>query len=138
MALPRGRAGNYERYLVPRIFAPWAEDLVEAAALRAGERVLDIACGTGIVARIAARRLGNRGSIVGLDTSAPMLATARVAATAEGAAVEWREGDALDQPFTDGAFEAPAVPTGITVFPRQASRVAGDAPRAETGREDRS
>ena len=73
--------------------------------MRAGERVLDVACGTGIVARIAAHRLGNRGSIVGLDMSAPMLATARAAAIAEGAAVEWPEGDALDQPFTDGAFE---------------------------------
>jgi ubiquinone/menaquinone biosynthesis C-methylase UbiE len=108
---------NYERYLVPRIFAPWAEDLVEAAALRAGERVLDIACGTGIVARIAARRLGNRGSVVGLDTSAPMLATARAAATAEGAAVEWREGDALEQPFANGAFEVALCQQGLQFFP---------------------
>ena len=108
---------NYERYLVPRIFAPWAEDLVETAALRTGERVLDIACGTGIVARIAARRLGNRGSVVGLDPSAPMLAAARAAATAEGVAVEWREGDALDQPFTDGAFEVVLCQQVLQFFP---------------------
>ena len=57
---------NYERYLVPSIFRPWAEDLVEIAALRPGERVLDIACGTGIVARTAARKLGGSGSVVGL------------------------------------------------------------------------
>jgi len=49
---PESVPENYERHLVPRIFAPWAEELVKAAALRAGERVLDIACGTGIVARI--------------------------------------------------------------------------------------
>jgi ubiquinone/menaquinone biosynthesis C-methylase UbiE len=48
---------NYERYLVASIFGLWAEDLVEMAALRPGERVLDIACGTGIVARTAARKL---------------------------------------------------------------------------------
>ena len=108
---------NYERYLVPQIFAPWAEDLVETAALRTGERVLDIGCGTGIVARIAARRLGNRGSVVGLDPSAPMLAAARAAATAEGAAVEWREGDALDQPFTDGAFEVVLCQQVLQFFP---------------------
>lgn len=46
---------HYESYLVPSIFGPWAHDLVEMAALHAGERVLDIACGTGIVARTAAK-----------------------------------------------------------------------------------
>jgi SAM-dependent methyltransferase len=85
---------NYERYLVPSIFAPWAQDLIEAAALRPGERVLDIACGTGIVARTAARALGGS-SVVGLDLSAPMLAAARSAAKAEGVSIEWREGSAV-------------------------------------------
>jgi ubiquinone/menaquinone biosynthesis C-methylase UbiE len=108
---------NYEHHLVPRIFAPWAEDLVEAAALGAGERVLDIACGTGIVARIAARRLANSGSVVGLDTSAPMLAVARTAATAEGVAVEWREGSALKLPFTDNGFEVVLCQQGLQFFP---------------------
>jgi ubiquinone/menaquinone biosynthesis C-methylase UbiE len=75
---------NYERYLVPSIFAPWAFDLVEVAALRPGERVLDIACGTGIVARTAARRLSDSASIVGLDLNAPMLEVARSAAKSEG------------------------------------------------------
>jgi len=79
---------NYERYLVPRIFAPWAHDLIEAAALLPGERVLDIACGTGIVARIAAQALGDRANVVGLDLSAPMLAAAGSAAKAEGVSVE--------------------------------------------------
>jgi methylase of polypeptide subunit release factors len=60
---------NYERYLVPSIFAPWALDLVEVAALRPRERVLDIACGTGIVARTAARRLSDAATVVGLDLS---------------------------------------------------------------------
>src|SRR5262245_63672690 len=64
---------NYERYLVPSIFGPWAEDLVEIAALRPGERVLDIACGTGIVARTGARKLGGSGGVVGLDWSGPVL-----------------------------------------------------------------
>jgi SAM-dependent methyltransferase len=64
---------NYERHLVPSIFAPWARDLIEAAALQPGARVLDIACGTGIVARTAPRTLGDAG-VVGLDLSAAMLA----------------------------------------------------------------
>jgi ubiquinone/menaquinone biosynthesis C-methylase UbiE len=63
------------------------------ATLRSGDRVLDIACGTGIVARTAAKRLGDNGSMVGLDVSGPMLATARTAP--EGAAVEWQEGSAV-------------------------------------------
>ena len=69
--------GNYERYLVPSIFAPWADDLVEMAALEPGQRVLDIACGTGVVARTAARQLGSGSNVTGLDLSAPMLAAAR-------------------------------------------------------------
>jgi ubiquinone/menaquinone biosynthesis C-methylase UbiE len=96
---------NYERYLVPSIFAPWATDLVELAALQPGQRVLDIACGTGIVARTAARRLGGGGNVVGLDVSAPMLAAARSAAAAEGVTIEWREGDALQLPLADKAFD---------------------------------
>ena len=59
-------AENYERNLVPIVFAPWADELVETAALRQGDRVLDVACGTGIVARIAARKLGNTAGVVGV------------------------------------------------------------------------
>ena len=51
---------NYERYLVPNIFEPWARELIELAKLRPGDRVLDVACGTGIVARTAARKYGER------------------------------------------------------------------------------
>lgn len=53
----------YERYLVPAMMRPWAEELVEWLAVAPGERVLDVGCGTGIVARTAAHRLGARGSL---------------------------------------------------------------------------
>jgi ubiquinone/menaquinone biosynthesis C-methylase UbiE len=108
---------NYERYLVPDIFVSWAEDLVEMAALRPGERVLDIACGTGIVARVAARKLGGSGSVLGLDLSAPMLETARAAAAAEGMAVEWREGSAVKLPLPDAAFDVVLCQQGLQFFP---------------------
>ncbi len=65
----------YERYLVPAITALWAADLVERAAPRPGERVLDVACGTGVVARLAAQRVGT-GRVVGLDINSGMLAVA--------------------------------------------------------------
>jgi len=87
------------------------------AALQPGERALDVACGTGIVARTAARRLGSGGSVVGLDLSAPMLAVARSAATAEGVAIEWREGSALQLPLADGAFDVVFCQQGLQFFP---------------------
>ena len=112
---------NYERYLVPSIFAPWAADLVESATLLPGERVLDVACGTGIVARFAARKLGNTGSVTGLDLSAPMLAVARAAATAEGLVVEWREGSAGELPFSDAVFDVVFCQQSFQFFPDKPS-----------------
>src|SRR5579871_2711115 len=68
---------NYEQYLVPTIFRPWAADLVALAAPQPGERILDVACGTGAVAREAARVMGANGSVTGLDLNVGMLSIAR-------------------------------------------------------------
>ena len=117
MAVPRNVPENYERYLVPSIFAPWALDLIEAAALRPGERVLDIACGTGIVARTAAPTLGGGASVVGLDLSAPMLEAACSAAKAEGVFAEWKEGSAVKLPLADATFDVAFCQQGLQFFP---------------------
>src|SRR6266852_4374578 len=85
---------NYERYLVPAIFGPFATDLVELSAIQPGERVLDVACGPGVVARLAAEVVGATGRVVGVDLNAGMLAVARTLPLARGAPVEWREDDA--------------------------------------------
>jgi ubiquinone/menaquinone biosynthesis C-methylase UbiE len=66
----------FQRYLVPAITSKWAEDLVRRAQLRTGELVLDVACGTGIVARLAATKV-RPGQVTGLDLNAGMLAVAR-------------------------------------------------------------
>jgi ubiquinone/menaquinone biosynthesis C-methylase UbiE len=95
-------AENYERNLVTIIFAPWADELVETARLRQGDRVLDVACGTGIVAR----KLRGTGSVTGLDVSAPMITVARATALTEGVAVEWREASAVELPYPDAAGSA--------------------------------
>src|SRR3954470_23523743 len=84
----------YQRYLVPAITTKWAEDLVDRAQPRAGEAVLDVACGTGVVARMTAKRVAH-GQVTGLDLNAGMLAVAR-GVPADGASIRWIEGSALD------------------------------------------
>lgn len=97
-------AENYQRFFVPAIGAPVADDLIAAAGLRRGERVLDVACGTGVVTRSAAKRVGAAGSVTGLDINPGMLAVAG-AATPADMAIDWREGNAESMPFADGAFD---------------------------------
>lgn len=106
----------YEQYLVPPIFAPWADRLVDAGAVQEGDRVLDVACGTGIVARHAAPRVGNRGSVVGLDVNERMLAVAEESATDSQPAIEWRQGDASDLPFSEGTFDVALCQQSLQFF----------------------
>jgi SAM-dependent methyltransferase len=98
-------AETYERFMVPPLFAPGAERLLDAAAPRPGERVLDVGTGTGIVARRAAARAADLGQIVGLDPTPGMLAVARTMGDREGLAIEWHEGRAEALPFADGSFD---------------------------------
>src|SRR5258708_26559474 len=84
----------YERELVPAVFGPSAPILVELAHPRPGERVVDIACGTGIVARIAAERVGPTGAVAGIDLNPGMLSVARSVTTTNlrsGAPMQWHE-----------------------------------------------
>jgi ubiquinone/menaquinone biosynthesis C-methylase UbiE len=97
-------AKNYERFFVPAIGRPVAEQLVAAAGLRPGERVLDVGCGTGIVARLAVEEVGPEGSVAGVDVNPEMLAVARAASPAM-ATVEWHQSPAESIPFDDDAFD---------------------------------
>ena len=101
-----------ERQRVPDLFDPWASDLLDAVDLRSGERVLDVACGTGVVARRAAGRMLPGGTVVGLDRLEPALDVARAAP-----AVLWRRGEASRLPFADGAFDVVVCQQGLQVFP---------------------
>lgn len=98
-------AEAYERYLVPRMFAPWADALVERTAIQPGDRVLDVGCGTGVVARRAASAVIPDGEVVGLDPNEGMLAVARSASSGADKAIEWQRGEAADLPFPDGTFD---------------------------------
>ena len=95
----------YEQYLVPPIFESWADRLIETVEIHEGDRVLDVACGTGIVARCAASRVGPSGSVVGLDTNEGMLAVAAETAVDIQPSIEWRRANATDLPFDDGQFD---------------------------------
>jgi ubiquinone/menaquinone biosynthesis C-methylase UbiE len=97
-------AENYERYFVPTIGMPFATALLDAAGLHRGERVLDVACGTGVVTRLAAKRVGSDGAVAGLDINPAMLAVAR-SVPSSGAAIEWHEASAESLPLADGSFD---------------------------------
>lgn len=113
-------AENYERHFVPAIGAPLGADLVEAAKIRAGERVLDVACGTGIVARLAAQQAGPGGTIAGLDLNAGMLAVARLA-TPSGMTIAWHEASAEEMPLGDSLFDVVLCQMGLQFVPDKAA-----------------
>jgi ubiquinone/menaquinone biosynthesis C-methylase UbiE len=91
----------YEEFFVPALFGQWAAPMLDAAGVAAGDAVLDVGCGTGVVARAAARRVGPTGEVVGLDRNDGMLAVA--ARSLEP--VTWRQGVAERLPFDDGRFD---------------------------------
>ena len=103
----------YERHMVPAMLASWVPALLDLVALKPGERVLDVACGTGVVARQAASQVGAGGHVVGLDFNGEMLALAR----ARGPDVEWREGNAMALPFATKAFDVVVCQQGLQFFP---------------------
>jgi ubiquinone/menaquinone biosynthesis C-methylase UbiE len=114
----------YEQIYVPAIFADMARGLVERAAPRAGERVLDLACGTGIVARSVAPRVGATGHVVAVDLRPGMLAVGRAAPAPEGAAIAWKEGDAVALDLPDAAFDLVLCQHGLQFFTDRGAGVA--------------
>lgn len=95
---------NYQRFFVPVIGKPLAEDLLRKAELKAGERVLDVGCGTGVVTRLAAEQVGNEGTVAGLDINPGMLAVAK-SVTRSDLGIEWYEASADAIPLPDKTFD---------------------------------
>jgi ubiquinone/menaquinone biosynthesis C-methylase UbiE len=106
----------YESQFVPAIFAEWAPHLVDVGGVRPGQAVLDVACGTGVVAREAAGRLAGRGKVVGVDSNEAMLAVARRIRPE----IVWKQGDAADLPFDAGAFDVVLCQAALMFFPDRA------------------
>lgn len=116
-------AEMYEHYFVPAMFQPWAAVLLDHAALQARERVLDLACGTGVVARQVAPLVGAEGAVVALDMNPAMLAVARARPAPSGATIQWQEGNAMALPFQEGGFDVVLCQHGLSFFPDRAGAV---------------
>jgi ubiquinone/menaquinone biosynthesis C-methylase UbiE len=109
----------YQRYLVPAVTALWAADLLARISLRPGERVLDVACGTGIVARGAAEQVGASGHVAAIDVNATMLEVARRLDPPDGAPIAWHQTSALDLPYDEGSFDVVLCQLGLQFFSDQ-------------------
>jgi len=107
----------YERYPAPYLLGPWAPGLVALARLQPGERVLDVACGTGLVTRLAAPVVGPTGRVTGLDLNAGMLAVARSLPPPAGPAITWIEGSALKTDLASASFDVVLCQQGLQFFP---------------------
>ena len=111
--IPLQAAEIYESAFVPAFFAQWAPIVCDAARIRPGRRVLDVACGTGIVARTAADRVDPGGAVTGIDTNEAMLTVARRV----GPEVDFRCADAAALPFDDASFDAVTCQMALMFFP---------------------
>lgn len=109
-------AESYERFMVPSLFAPWSSYLIQRANPQQGEYVLDIACGTGIVARNVAPLAGSQGIVIGLDVNPDMISMARIAAERDHLSIEWHTGSAEQLPFPDENFDLIFCQFGLMFF----------------------
>lgn len=117
--LTREQAQAYDDLFVPALFEQWAPQLLNCARMRHGQSVLDVACGTGVVARTA-RDGAHSGRIVGVDLNPAMLEVAREARPD----LEWVQGDAENLPFADAEFDIALCQSALFFFPDPGRAVA--------------
>lgn len=107
------QAETYEERFVPALFRQWVDPVLQAATVGPGDRVLDVACGTGVVARAAAERVVPDGTVIGVDLNPAMLAVARRVAPG----IDWRQGDVAALPLSDHTFDVVICQAAIFFFP---------------------
>jgi ubiquinone/menaquinone biosynthesis C-methylase UbiE len=113
---------NYDRYMGPMLFEPYADDIAARLEVREGMRVLEIACGTGIVTRHLRERLPASSTLVATDLSEPMLTHAQRQLGGVGG-IEWLQADAMALPFPDQSFDAAVCQFGLMFVPDKAAAV---------------
>lgn len=105
-------AEDYERLLAPALFTEWTHRMADAAEIQSGQHVLDVACGTGILAQTIATQVGPDGFVSGVDINPGMLAVARRTSPT----IDWREGAAEALPYDDDTFDAVVCQFGLMLF----------------------
>ena len=131
--IPVDVAERYESAFVPAFFAQWAPILSAAAGVAPGHRVLDVACGTGIVARTVAAEVMPDGSVIGVDLNEAVLTVARRVSPE----IEFRQGEAAALPFESGSFDVVLSQMALMFFPTGRHRCArwpGSPPRGQLSR----
>jgi SAM-dependent methyltransferase len=106
-------AENYQRDFVPAIATPVSRELLRVADLQTGERVLDVACGTGLITRLASERVGANGTVTGVDIAPDMIDVAKRVPAPNGAAIQWRVADAAALPIADASVDVVLCQMGL-------------------------
>jgi ubiquinone/menaquinone biosynthesis C-methylase UbiE len=118
-------AENYQRDFVPAIATPVSRDLLRAADLQPGERVLDVACGTGLIARLASQRVRASGAVTAIDIAPDMIEVARTVAVPDGGAkIDWHIADAATLPIADAAVDVVLCQMGLMFIENRAAAIA--------------
>ena len=117
-------AENYQRDFVPAIAIPVSRELLRVADLQPGERVLDVACGTGLITRLASERVGADGAVMGIDIAPDMIGVAKRVPAPDGAAIQWRVADAAALPIADASVDVVLCQMGLMFMENRAAAIA--------------
>jgi len=117
-------AENYQRDFVPAIAIPVSRELLRVADLQPGERVLDVACGTGLITRLASERVGADCAVMGIDIAPDMIGLAKRVPAPDGAAIQWRVADAAALPIADASVDVVLCQMGLMFMENRAAAIA--------------
>lgn len=114
-------AENYQRDFVPAIATPVSREFLRAADLQPGERVLDVACGTGLISRLASERVGAGGTVIGIDIAADMIGVAKTVPARH--TIDWHVADAAALPIADASVDVVLCQMGLMFMDNRAGAI---------------